>query len=102
MTRPKTPAPDVVAAARAHVTSGYAAGVEELLWETRRHLMPDLDAIRAVIDAAAEGRTSGPDLAAALVLTQAVRLDLDRLEADLLVAVRQAGLEWDTIAAVLG
>jgi hypothetical protein len=91
----------MVAASRRHLTERYAAGVDLLLWETEKRLLPDLDAIRSATQAAAAGRAEGLDLGAALVLVQAVRLGLDRLEAELFEAARAMGMRPEAIAAVL-
>jgi hypothetical protein len=66
--------------------------------------MDDLHAIRAVIDAArgAEHPAEALDVGAGLVVLGILRLDLDRLEADLLDAAQQVGLSWDLIAAIIG
>ena len=76
------------------------------MWTEHHRPLPDLDAIRAVIDAvhATPGSTPADtmDLGAALMVMAAARLDLDRLEVELVEAVREAGLEWAAIAAVLG
>ncbi|HEX2313969.1 MAG TPA: hypothetical protein VHJ17_09555, partial [Thermomonospora sp.] len=96
------PSPEMVDAARAHLTGRYAKGVDRVLWDTDNHPLHDLDAIRAVLAEAHDTSASGPDLAAALVLVQAARLTVDRLEADVMQAARGAGLQWDQIAVVLG
>lgn len=105
-------------AARAHLARRYGTGVEALLWEARRYPLPDVDAVRKTIaairggravpsqagDEAGRARDDDPDsmdLGAALVVLEAARLDLDRLEIELIDAVRGAGLEWAAIAAVL-
>jgi hypothetical protein len=86
----------MVRAARAHLASRYAKGAAELMWSEYHRPLPDLDAVRAVIEAV---RAPGPDvpqtmdLGAALVAMAAARLDIDRLEAELVDAVRQAGLD---------
>jgi len=41
----------MVAASRKHLTERYASGVDLLLWETEKRLIPDLDAIKAVAGA---------------------------------------------------
>jgi hypothetical protein len=75
--------------------------VDLLLWETEKRLIPDLDAIRSVTEAAASGRAEGLDMGAALVLVQAARLGLDRLECELFEAARAMGMRPEAIAAVL-
>jgi hypothetical protein len=94
-----TPAPEMVAAARRHLTGRYAAGVDRMLWEGGKRPMPDPDAIAAVITAA--GQATALDIASALVLVQAVRLGLDHLEHDLFEAAGAAGIMAEAIAAVL-
>jgi hypothetical protein len=102
MSEPPGPDPAMVRAARAYLTSRYAHGVEQLLWEDDAYPMSDLDAINAVRAAAAAAQTlEGPDLAAALVLVQAARLTLDQLEARVLQAAEDAAMSWETIASVL-
>ena len=90
----------MAAASRRHLTERYASGVDLLLWETEKRLIPDLDAIRSVTEAAA-GRAEGLDMGAALVLVQAARLGLDRLECELFEAGRAMGMSPEAIAAVL-
>lgn len=105
----------MVKAARTHLTRRYSNGVQALLWEEHQRPLPDIEAIGKVIAAvnaavpahngqAAAAAASGidtMDLAAALVALQAARLDMDRLEVRLIDAVRHAGLDWHTIAAIL-
>jgi len=91
----------MVDASRRHLTERYASGVDLLLWETEKRLVPDLDVIKAVTDAAVSGQAEGLDMGAALVLVQAVRLGLDRLECDLFDAARAMGMRPEAIAAVL-
>jgi hypothetical protein len=65
----------------------------------------DIQAIRAVIDAARrepERLADTLDIGAALVVLCDLRLYLDGLEADLLDAAQPAGLGWDVIAAIIG
>ena len=98
---PPAPSPEIVGASRRHLTERYASGVDLLLWETEKRLIPDLDAIRSVTEAAASGRAEGLDMGAALVLVQAARLGLDRLECELFEAARTMGMRPEAIAAVL-
>jgi hypothetical protein len=91
----------MVDASRRHLTQRYASGVDLLLWETEKRLVPELDAIKAVTETAASGRAEGLDMGAALVLVQAVRLGLDRLECELFDAARAMGMRPEQIAAVL-
>jgi len=93
------PAPEMVMAARRHLTGRYAAGVDRLLWESGTRPMPDPGAITAVIRAA--GEATALDIASALVLVQAVRLSLDHLEHALFDAAGAAGIMAEAIAAVL-
>ncbi|TDC88177.1 hypothetical protein [Actinomadura sp. 7K507] len=99
------PSPEMVHAARAHLTRRFGKGVEALLWETHGYPLPDVDAIAKTIAAIRAGLPDDPpgstDLGAALVVLQAARLDMDRLETELIDAVREAGLDWAAIAAVL-
>ena len=101
------PSPETVRAARSHLARRYAEGVEELLWQEHGRPLPDVDAIAKSIDAVRSARDAGEatppamDLAAALVVLRAARLDMDRLEVALVEAVRDAGLDWETIAAGL-
>ena len=99
---PPAPSPEMVGASRRHLTERYASGVDLLLWETEKRLIPDLDAIRSVTEAAAaSGRAEGLDMGAALVLVQAARLGLDQLEFELFEAARAMGMRPEAIAAVL-
>lgn len=93
------PAPEMVTAARRHLTTRYATGVDRLLWETEKHPMPDAAAITAAV--AAGDRADALDIASALVLVQASRLGLDHLEHDLFAAGQAAGITAAAIAAVL-
>ena len=95
------PSPETVTASRRHLTERYATGVDLLLWETEKRLIPDLDAIKSVTEAAASGRAEGLDVGAALVLVQAARLGLDRLEGELFEAAQGMGMRPEAIAAVL-
>ena len=98
---PPAPSPEMVDASRRHLTERYASGVDLLLWETEKRLVPDLDAIKAVTEAAASQRAEGLDMGAALVLVQAARLGLDRLECELFDAAAAMGMRPEAIAAVL-
>jgi hypothetical protein len=91
----------MVAASRKHLTERYASGVDLLLWETEKRLIPDLDAIKSVTGAVSSGRAEGLDMGAALVLVQAVRLGLDRLEYELFESAHAMGMRSEAIAAVL-
>ena len=92
----------MVNASRTHLTGRYASGVDLLLWETEKRLIPDLEAIALVAEVAAEGRAEGLDMGAALVLAQAARLGLDHLEYDLFQAAGAMGMQPEAIAALLG
>ncbi|MGI5417477.1 hypothetical protein [Actinomadura luteofluorescens] len=102
------PAPRTVQQARAFLTPRHATGVDEFLWQSRERPMPDRDAIGAVLDAgdrSQHGNGDGPgpvEVAAALLVLGAVRLNLDQTEARLLNTARAAGLSFEQIAAVLG
>jgi hypothetical protein len=65
--------------------------------------MPDMDAVRAVVAASAETPPAADalDVAAALVTIQAMRLELDALEADALDAAQRAGVSTEAVAAAL-
>jgi hypothetical protein len=108
MTDLPLPSPQTVRAARAHLARRYAVGVQKLLWEEHDQPLPDAQAVGRVTAAVERAReTDEPppaaiDLGAALVVLAAVRLDVDRLEVELVGAARQAGMEWKTIADVLG
>ncbi|MFG2085294.1 MULTISPECIES: hypothetical protein [unclassified Spirillospora] len=101
------PSPEMVHAARAHLTRRFGKGVDALLWQEHDHPLPDVDAVAKTIAAIRAVHADGQqppdptDLGAALLVLQAARLDMDRLEADLLAAVHEAGLNWAQIAAVL-
>jgi hypothetical protein len=90
-----------VAASRAHLTERHASGVDRLLWDAEKRLMPDLDAIRSVIRAAPPGQAGALDISASLVLLQAARLELDRLEHEVFEAAHEGGMNAETLAAVL-
>jgi hypothetical protein len=91
----------MVTASRKHLTERYASGVDLLLWETEKRLIPDLDAIRSVTEALSAGQAEGLDMGAALVLVQAARLGLDRLEYELFEGAQAMGMQSEAIAAVL-
>jgi hypothetical protein len=91
----------MVSASRRHLTDRYAAGVDRLLWETEKRLLPDLDAIRSVIASAKAGHAEALDVGATLVLLQAARLELDRLEFETLEAAHSMGMRDEAVAAVL-
>ena len=95
------PSPEMVSTARTYLTDRYAAGVDRLLWDTGKRLMPDLDAIRSVLAAASSGKIQAPDAVAALVLIHAARLNLDRLEYGIFETAQGAGMDTETLAAVL-
>jgi hypothetical protein len=98
---PPAPSPEMAHASRRHLTERYASGVDLLLWETEKRLIPDLDAIKLVAEAAAAGCAEGLDVGAALVLVQAARLGLDRLEYELFEAAHAMDMRPEAIAAVL-
>jgi hypothetical protein len=101
-TQPPAPSPETVTASRHHLTAQYARGVDRVLWEADKRPMSDADAIRAVVSAAADGdQVDALGIGAALVLTQAMRLDLDLLEADVLDAAQASGISPESLAAVL-
>lgn len=96
------PAPDLVTASRRHLTERYAAGVDRLLWELEKRTMPDTEAIRAVVTASSEEPVDALDIGAALVIMQAIRLETDLLEADVLDTAKSRQLAGESLAAVLG
>lgn len=99
---PPAPAPEMVSAARCHLTTQYASGVDLLLWKLEKRLMADGDAVQAVVCAHADGHRPGTlDIGAALVVVQAMRLDLDLLEAAVMEAAEEAGVTAESTAAVL-
>src|SRR5262245_54211248 len=64
--------------------------------------MPDMDAVRAVVAASADTpHADALDIAAALVTIQAMRLELDALEADVLDTAQRAGVSAEAMAAAL-
>jgi hypothetical protein len=91
----------MVTASRRHLTERYASGVDRLLWDTEKRLVPDLDAIRSVIEAASSGQAEALDIGAGLVLLQAVRLEVDRLEHDVFEGAHAMGMGEEAVAAVL-
>lgn len=101
------PSPEMARAARAHLTSRYAVGVDAVLWEYMEHPLPDLKALDAVVtagDRAQHGAREHPEameVGAALVVLCAARLTMDQTEARLLNAAQSAGLGWEQIAAIL-
>jgi hypothetical protein len=101
------PLPETVRVARAYLTPRYAVGVDGFLWEVMEQPLPDLDAIDAVIaasDRAQRGAGDQPQLmevAAALVVLGAARLDMDQTEARLLNAAQASAMGWEQIAAIL-
>jgi hypothetical protein len=98
---PPAPSSEMVSASRRHLTDRYAVGVDRLLWDTEKRLLPDREAIRSAIAAAGAGHAEALDVGAALVLVQAARLELDRLEYHTLTAAHGMGMQDEAIAAVL-
>lgn len=96
---PPAPSPETVVAARRHLTSRYASGVDRLMWDLEKRLLPDAVAVKAVI--AAGSRAEALDIGAALLLVQQARLDLDCAEYDLFEAAETIGVRHEAIAAVL-
>jgi hypothetical protein len=95
----------MVRSARAHLAGHYSTEVEKLLWEEHDQPLPDIQAVGRVITASRKRGQAMPaaiDVGAALVVLSAVRLDVDRLEVELIEAARRAGMTWTTIADVLG
>ncbi|WP_344591537.1 hypothetical protein [Actinomadura vinacea] len=82
--------------------------MDEVLWEARERPMPDRDAIDAIITASARAQRGTADhpglveVAAALVVLGAVRLNLDQTEARLLNTAQASGMSFDQIAAIFG
>jgi hypothetical protein len=103
------PSPDVVRAARARLAGRFSTGVDALLWEEAGHPMHDAQAISSVVSSAngaagngAAGSAPGAlDYGAALIVLASLRLDIDRLEVDLVDAIRDAGLDWEFVARTL-
>jgi hypothetical protein len=98
------PSPDTVRAARARLAGRFSTGVDALLWEEAGHPMHDAQAISAVVSSAdgADGSAPGAlDFGAALIVLASLRLDIDRLEVDLVDAIRDAGLDWEFVARTL-
>ena len=91
----------MVNASRRHLTERYAAGVDRLLWDTEKRLIPDLDAIKMVTVAAAAGQAEALDIGAALVLVQEARLHLDRREHEVFEGAYALGMGEEAIAAIL-
>ncbi|MFC4907024.1 hypothetical protein [Actinomadura gamaensis] len=78
-----------------------------MLWEAHRFPLPDVEAIARTIAAVRAAGPSGvppdpADLGAALTVLRAARLDMGRLEVELLGTVHEAGLSWLQVAALLG
>lgn len=94
------PVPQLVAAARQHLSKRYAAGVDQVLWDAEKRPMPDPAAVRAVITAGS--RAEPLDIASALVLVQVIRQGVDVLEYELFEAVHAVGITDAAVAAVLG
>ena len=91
----------MVLASRRHLTERYATGVDRLLWDTEKRLLPDLEAIALVNAASSAGRAETLDRGAALILIQAARLDLDRREYEAFEGAHAVGMTDEAIAAVL-
>jgi hypothetical protein len=102
--QPQAPEPDTVTAARRHLSSEFAQGVDRLLWDLEKRPMPDLHAVNAVICAArrSDRPVEALSVGAALVLLQSLRLELDVLEAGVFGAALESGVGYDSLAAVLG
>jgi hypothetical protein len=66
--------------------------------------MDDARATSSVVSRAdgADGSAPGAlDYGAALIVLASLRLDIDRLEVDLVDAIRDAGLDWEFVARTL-
>lgn len=104
---PPAPPPEAVRSARAYLTPRYAVGVDLVLWEMMARLLPDRTVIDAVIAASARAQQAAGDdveamdVAAALVVLEAARLNVDQSEARLLKAAQASGLGWEQIAGIL-
>jgi hypothetical protein len=95
--------PSLVRAARVHLTDRFARGIARLLWEEHKTLLSDTEAAVELIEAADGGQgVSAPDIAAALVVVHAARLDVDRLEDRVWRVAERAGFGPEQLAAVLG
>jgi hypothetical protein len=93
------PDPDVVDSARLRLSAKYALTDEKHPVQLHTRPMDDVRVIGAVINAE---RPDALDVGAGLVVLCNLRVDLDRLEADLLDAAQQVDLGWDVIAAIVG
>jgi hypothetical protein len=113
------PEPSRVQAARNQLIGHYAADGDGILWVTAGPPLLDLRAVSTVLEAAhrangqhrrtrpadaqaRDGQVGALDLGAALIVLAALRLDIDRLEADLMDEVLRAGLGQEFIASALG
>lgn len=101
--QPQAPVPDMVTAARRHLSSEFAQGVDRLLWDLEKRPMPDVDAVNAVVGTARRSQrpVDALSIGAALVLLQSLRLELDVLEADVFDEALASGVGYDSLAAVL-
>jgi len=96
------PDPAAVTASRKHLTNTFAVGMDRLLWDLEKRLLPDTQAVNAVIGEYRLGRPADAySFGAALVLLQSMRLELDRLEADVFGAALGSGMSYEALAAVL-
>ncbi|HEY0937166.1 MAG TPA: hypothetical protein VGD91_25940 [Trebonia sp.] len=76
--------------------------MDRLLWELEKRLMPDAQAVRAVLHrAGGQDPADALDIGAALVLVQAMRLEVDAFEADVLDSAHASGMSYESVAAVL-
>jgi hypothetical protein len=107
MPEPLSLDPDLIRAARQQLTSRYATGVEQVLWDMHKFPMHDLDAVARVLEApgaaesAPDDRATATDIGAAFLLLMVARLDADRMEAALFDRALEMGMEYEQIAAVL-
>ena len=98
------PSPDMVRVARARLADRFCTGIDALLWQEAGQPMHDAQAISSVVSRAdgADGSAPGAlDYGAALIVLASLRLDIDRLEVDLVDAIRDAGLDWEFVAWTL-
>ena len=104
MHSPESAEQDRVVAARDRLLTAGAADLPHRPWQHPNEPPDDVTLLRFALSRASGqvGHASREELAAALVLLEGARADLDALETALLFTARAEGMTWPEIADLLG